>query len=272
MRESFVFHAEYIQDIPEDLQPVYAMYAINYALKDIEPVLTDWRDVRDWNKVKARIDSDCTQWEETKNARSEAGRRGGLKSGETRAKQNEAKRSNASFASSKTKQNEANEAESVNDSVNVNDSVSVCGCVNDSVNDCESDCESDLTTNPLDPAFNYNAVIFSLVKSLNEKSRHKLPVNYNQFAFESKEAREFLEVTRGLHSNEQLQTVKNLFEVLNLDNPRYYPRSWQQFCRQVPEYLPGNFDISRYRQKDGGKPSGGEEKKLIEQKKMLGLL
>lgn len=75
MRESFVFHAEYIQDVPEELQPVYAMYAINYALKDIEPSFSDWRDIRDWNKVKTRIDVDCAQWEEVKTQRSEAGKK-----------------------------------------------------------------------------------------------------------------------------------------------------------------------------------------------------
>ena len=57
-RESFIFHAEYIADIPEELQPQYAMYAINYALKGIEPELEDWRDVKMWNAIKNRIDAE----------------------------------------------------------------------------------------------------------------------------------------------------------------------------------------------------------------------
>lgn len=62
-RESFIFHAEYIADIPEELQPQYAMHAINYALKGIEPELTDWRDVKMWNAIKSRIDQERELYE-----------------------------------------------------------------------------------------------------------------------------------------------------------------------------------------------------------------
>ena len=74
VRESFIFHAEYIADIPEELQPQYAMYAINYALKGIEPELTDWRDVKMWNSIKNRIDGEAEQYEATIKARAAAGR------------------------------------------------------------------------------------------------------------------------------------------------------------------------------------------------------
>lgn len=62
MRESFVFHFEYIEDIPEDLQPVYVMYIINYARYGTEPVFTDWRDVRMWNRTKERIDAESEKY------------------------------------------------------------------------------------------------------------------------------------------------------------------------------------------------------------------
>lgn len=73
-RESFIFHAEYIADIPEELQPQYAMYAINYALKGIEPELEDWRDIKMWNAIKSRIDGEAEQYEATIKARAAAGR------------------------------------------------------------------------------------------------------------------------------------------------------------------------------------------------------
>jgi predicted RNA-binding Zn-ribbon protein involved in translation (DUF1610 family) len=63
VRESFIFHAEYIADIPEELQPQYAMHAINYALKGIEPELADWRDIKMWNAIKSRIDSERELYE-----------------------------------------------------------------------------------------------------------------------------------------------------------------------------------------------------------------
>ena len=31
MRESFIFHAEYIADLPDEYKARFAMYAINYA-------------------------------------------------------------------------------------------------------------------------------------------------------------------------------------------------------------------------------------------------
>lgn len=73
-RESFIFHAEYIADIPEELQPQYAMYTINYALKGTEPELADWRDIKMWNAIKSRIDAEAEQYEATIKARAAAGR------------------------------------------------------------------------------------------------------------------------------------------------------------------------------------------------------
>lgn len=58
MKESFVFHFEYIEDIPEELQPQYAMYVINYARHGEEPILEDWRDKKIWNRIKTRMDDD----------------------------------------------------------------------------------------------------------------------------------------------------------------------------------------------------------------------
>lgn len=62
MKESFVFHFEYIEDIPEELQPEYAMYVINYARYGTEPEFDDWRDKRMWNKTKARMDEDAERY------------------------------------------------------------------------------------------------------------------------------------------------------------------------------------------------------------------
>lgn len=63
MRTSFVFHFEYLEDIPEDLQPQYAMYVINYARYGEEPAFEDWRDQRMWNRTKERIDQEDEKYE-----------------------------------------------------------------------------------------------------------------------------------------------------------------------------------------------------------------
>ena len=64
--------------------------------------------------IKHQLKRDLKEWEATRYERSESGKAGGLKSGETRRKQAEAKRSTAS-------KNEANEA--VTDTVKVTDTV-----------------------------------------------------------------------------------------------------------------------------------------------------
>lgn len=62
MRESFIFHFEYIEDIPEELQPEYVMYVINYARYGEEPTFDDWRDQRMWNRTKARMDEEASRY------------------------------------------------------------------------------------------------------------------------------------------------------------------------------------------------------------------
>ena len=73
--------------------------------------------------IRLQLKRDLDKYEEVKQKRSQAGRSGGLKSGESRSKsnQNEAKETNASFDS----KNEANEAVNDNVTVNVNDTVNV---------------------------------------------------------------------------------------------------------------------------------------------------
>lgn len=63
MRESFVFHFEYLEDIPEELQPTYAMYVINYVRYGEEPDFTDWRDLKIWNNIKSRVDEESDKYE-----------------------------------------------------------------------------------------------------------------------------------------------------------------------------------------------------------------
>lgn len=75
--------------------------------------------------IKTQLKRDLVIWDEKKQQRAEAGRKGGL-----------AKASNATFAtndSSKSKQNLANLAVNVNGNVNVNDNVNVNGNVNGNV-------------------------------------------------------------------------------------------------------------------------------------------
>ena len=118
VRESFIFHAEYIEDLPEENKAEFLMYIYDYAIKGIEPELSSFAKSV-WLKIKRRIDAEAEAWEETKKQRSESGRIGGQRSGEARrskTKQNEAplQIDEANEAPlQNAKQNEANEAVSV---------------------------------------------------------------------------------------------------------------------------------------------------------------
>jgi hypothetical protein len=71
--------------------------------------------------IQAQIDRDQEKWNTTREKRRAAGKSGGLKSGESRQRSNEAKEANAS----NPKQNEADEADNVNVTVPVNGNVPV---------------------------------------------------------------------------------------------------------------------------------------------------
>lgn len=71
--------------------------------------------------IRAQVDRDQEKWNTTREKRRAAGKSGGLKSGESRQRSNEAKEANAS----NPKQNEADEADNVNVTVPVNGNVPV---------------------------------------------------------------------------------------------------------------------------------------------------
>lgn len=69
---SFIFHAEYIHDLPEDLKNVFAMYAINYACYGVVPSISGL-EFAYWARVKSRIDTELEIFKK----RQEAGGKGG---------------------------------------------------------------------------------------------------------------------------------------------------------------------------------------------------
>lgn len=104
-------------------------------INDKDPILDDRLLQMAFEPIKLQLNRDLSKYEEVKRKRSEAGRQGGLKSGESRGKQNEPIYSDASsdepneaFASN-AKQNEANEA--------VTDTVIVTGTVTGTVTDTD---------------------------------------------------------------------------------------------------------------------------------------
>lgn len=62
MRESFVLHAEYIEDLPEELKGTFLRYIYEYGINEIEPELSGL-ELTVWLKIKRRIDDDVQSYE-----------------------------------------------------------------------------------------------------------------------------------------------------------------------------------------------------------------
>ena len=62
MRESFVVHAEYIEDLPEELKSTFLRYVYDYGINGIEPGVSGL-ELTVWTKIKRRIDEDTAAYD-----------------------------------------------------------------------------------------------------------------------------------------------------------------------------------------------------------------
>ena len=62
MRESFVLHSEYIEDLPEELKGAFLRYIYEYGINEIKPELSGL-ELTVWLKIKRRIDDDVQAYE-----------------------------------------------------------------------------------------------------------------------------------------------------------------------------------------------------------------
>lgn len=77
MRDSFVLHAEYIEDLPDEYKDRFLRYIYDYGINGILPELSGLEKTV-WLKIRRRIDADQSQWDAEKSARSAAGRQSGI--------------------------------------------------------------------------------------------------------------------------------------------------------------------------------------------------
>ena len=110
-KTNFIFNSEwceYFEDLDAEARLQFYDSIVSYATTKEMPADLNNYERGIFKAIKNDIDRLDEKYEETKRKRSEAGRKGGLRSGEVRSetKQNETNEANASFV----KQNEANEA------------------------------------------------------------------------------------------------------------------------------------------------------------------
>ena len=73
MRESFVFHAEYIEDLPEEYKARFIEYTVNYGLTGKSPEIEDGTlESTVWKKIARRIDAEAEKYKEISEKRKEA--------------------------------------------------------------------------------------------------------------------------------------------------------------------------------------------------------
>ena len=242
-RESFIFHAEYIEDLPEENKAEFLMYIYEYAIKGIEPELSSFAKSV-WLKIKRRIDGEAEAWEETKKQRSESGKLGGQRSGEARrnkTKQNEAplQIDEANEAPlQNAKQDEANEAVSV--------------FVSEFVNESESEIESvPETTAPMreSPSLQaYAQKIFNIFHEAGLPCARNNPVSFLMRDFKNGMA--YIRKTYGpLHSDEIIGACENYARTVN--NPASFITGKYSFDRFVTfknfvDFLPANFAMDNF--------------------------
>lgn len=118
MKDSFILYTEYKEQLKflTKEQKADLLDAVMEYADTGEVIEMDSMTALVFSMIKTRMDRDTEKWEQTVEKRREAGRAGGLRSGESRSKcfENEANEANASCAS----KNEANEAVYVPEGVN----------------------------------------------------------------------------------------------------------------------------------------------------------
>ena len=76
MRESFVFHNEYIADLPDEYKATFAMYTINYALNNETPKIEEGTlEYSLWLKIARRINQEQEKYESIRVKRANAGKK-----------------------------------------------------------------------------------------------------------------------------------------------------------------------------------------------------
>ena len=134
MRESFVLHAEYIEDLPEELKGAFLRYIYEYGIYETEPELSGL-ELTVWLKIKRRIDDDVSAYErKVSNLKQNKNRTAtGTKTAPTTKTRTDTERTPNGHRTENTTEEEkpnGDRADSVSVNVSVNDSVNVSDSVN----------------------------------------------------------------------------------------------------------------------------------------------
>lgn len=86
---------------------------------------------------------------------------------------------------------------------------------------------------------------FNLISEHNKSGKHKIPVSKNIMYFSQKEGRDLLELSRQYEVGEIRIAILNYLKVANMETWKS-GFSFNAFCRNISEYIPEYFDITKY--------------------------
>ena len=241
MRESFVIHTEYIEDLPEENKAEFLMYIYNYGAKGIEPELTGFAKTV-WLKIQRRIDTDREQYENTINARSAAGRK---HKGNQYTKAAEEMEQNGTNGT----QSQTTEQDGTNGTVNEFEFDNEFENENDTDTDTEKACVPAYIPDP-NKKINKNlaGTLLNLIQKHNrttDKDR-RVPVSNDLFKFSCKEMRELIAATGPEENRARIQyALENFLKVCRSDT-WMKSHTWSTFCKHYTDYTPEFFTLERY--------------------------
>ena len=271
MRESFVIHAEYIEDLPVEYKSRFLQYVYEYGIYEQVPQL-EGLEKTIWKKIQRRIDIDQNAYRDKLDYYKDysfynkAKKEGIIEKDMTFAefKNTETFKNYKTFKSFNNCKNLSNiSIQRVNDIDTVND-IDI-----DIVNDIDIDNDIEIENSAKAPS--------SLTPSQTELSKqimlllkdaHLPCARGNEISFLQRDfnnAMGFLHKTpqyKSLHSDEIISAVKNYIEVIQ-DDACYYKKKMDLFTfvqsKQFWSFLPGNFDITNFRSFDAQKKTVHEE-------------
>lgn len=235
MRESFVIHTEYIEDLPEENKAEFLLYIYEYGAKGIVPELKGFANTV-WLKIQRRIDADIEQYEDTVKARSAAGKK---HKGNQYTKQSEQNGTNGTESHS-VEQNGTNGTVYVNDidSVNVNE-----------FDNSHSDLKQEFVCEK--KHFNYGKLqkdCWELIQEHNKTAQEgrAIPCSLAFFSFIQSEFTELIRKVGKSESPERIiATLKNFIKIAKSDTWQK-TFTWNMFLQHYNDYTPEFFTLKRY--------------------------
>lgn len=86
---------------------------------------------------------------------------------------------------------------------------------------------------------------FLMIFVHNQNAKHKIPISKDIMYFTQKEGRELLELSRQYETSEMQSALENYLKVANSDTWKN-GFSFKAFCKNISEYIPEYFDLSKY--------------------------